>query len=87
LSFFEQPQLENGFVVGLFQRSLVEDSTVVESVLTFCQRLNIKVIVEYVENEEILIMLKNLGVPFGQGYFLGNQARTLISLTLIFVDP
>jgi len=66
---------------------MVEDSATVETVLSFCQRLNIKVIAEYIENEEILIMLRNLGVPFGQGYFLGNQARTLISLTLIFVDP
>ena len=38
----------------------------VESVLSFCQRLNIKVIAEYVENEEILIMFRNLGVPFRQ---------------------
>ena len=66
---------------------MVEDSATVETVLSFCQRLNIKVIAEYIENEEILIMLRNLGVPFGQGYFLGNQARTLIFLTLIFVDP
>jgi EAL domain-containing protein (putative c-di-GMP-specific phosphodiesterase class I) len=65
-TFFEQPQLENGFVVGLFQRSMVEDSAMVESVLSFCQRLNIKVIAEYVENEEILIMFRNLGVPFRQ---------------------
>ena len=54
----------------------------VESVLSFCQRLNIKVIAECVENEEMLIMFRNLGVPLDKGYFLGNQARTLISLTL-----
>ena len=76
-TFFEQPQLENGFVVGLFQRSMVEDSAMVESVLSFSQRLNIKVIAEYVENEEILIMLRNLGVPFGQGYFLGKPSPDL----------
>jgi FOG: EAL domain len=74
---FEQPQLENGIVVGLFQRSMVEDSAMVESVLSFCRRLNIKVIAEYVENEEILIMLRNLGVPFGQGYFLGKPSPDL----------
>gem|GEM_PF-5658648 len=49
----------------------------VESVLSFCQRLNIKVIAEYVENEEILIMLRNLGVPFGQGYLLGKPSPDL----------
>jgi len=76
-TFFEQPQLENGFVVGLFQRSMVEDSAMVESVLSFCQRLNIKVIAEYIENEEILIMFRNVGVPLGQGYFLGKPSPDL----------
>jgi len=69
-------KLEGEFVVGLSQRSLV-DSAIVESVLSLCQRLNIKVIAEYVENEEILIMLRNLGVPFGQGYFLGKPSPDL----------
>jgi diguanylate cyclase (GGDEF)-like protein len=69
-------KLEGEFVVGLSQRSLV-DSAIVESVLSLCQRLNIRVIAEYVENEEILIILRNLGVPFGQGYFLGKPSPDL----------
>jgi len=56
---------------------MVEDSAMVESVLSFCQRLNIRVIAEYIENEEILIILRNLGVPFGQGYFLGKPSPDL----------
>jgi diguanylate cyclase (GGDEF)-like protein len=69
-------KLEGEFVVGLSQRSLV-DSAIVESALSLCQRLNIRVIAEYVENEEILIILRNLGVPFGQGYFLGKPSPDL----------
>jgi EAL domain-containing protein (putative c-di-GMP-specific phosphodiesterase class I) len=69
-------KLEGEFVVGLSQRSLV-DSAIVESVLSLCQRLNIKVIAEYVENEKILIILRNLGVLFGQGYFLGKPSPDL----------
>jgi diguanylate cyclase (GGDEF)-like protein len=69
-------KLEGEFVVGLSQRSLV-DSAIVESVLSLCQRLNIRVIAEYVENEEILIILRNLGVLFGQGYFLGKPSPDL----------
>jgi diguanylate cyclase (GGDEF)-like protein len=69
-------KLEGDFVVGLSQRSLV-DSAIVESVLSLCQRLNIRVVAEYVENEEILIILRNLGVPFGQGYFLGKPSPDL----------
>jgi EAL domain-containing protein (putative c-di-GMP-specific phosphodiesterase class I) len=69
-------KLEGEFVVGLSQRSLV-DAAIVESVLSLCQRLNIKVIAEYVENEEILIILRNLGVPFGQGYLLGKPSTDL----------
>jgi EAL domain-containing protein (putative c-di-GMP-specific phosphodiesterase class I) len=56
---------------------MVEDSTMVESVLSFCQRLNIKVIAECVENEEILIMFRNLGVPFRQRILFGKPSLDL----------
>ena len=56
---------------------MVEDSAMVESVLSFCQRLNIKVVAEYVENEEILIMLRNLGVPFRQRILFGKPSPDL----------
>jgi EAL domain-containing protein (putative c-di-GMP-specific phosphodiesterase class I) len=46
-------------------------------VLSFCQRLNIKVIAEYVENEEMLIMFRNLGVPFRQRILFGKPSPDL----------
>ena len=56
---------------------MVEDSAIVESVLSFCQRLNIKVITECVENEEMLIMFRNLGVPFRQGILFEKPSLDL----------
>ncbi|MGC9016763.1 MAG: putative bifunctional diguanylate cyclase/phosphodiesterase [Caldimicrobium sp.] len=71
-------KLEGEFVVGLSQKSLV-DLAIVESILALCKRLNIKIIAEYVENKEIAETLKELGVEFGQGYYLGYPAPTLPS--------
>jgi len=71
-------KLEGEFVVGLSQKSSV-DLAIVESILALCKRLNIKIIAEYVENKEIAETLKELGVEFGQGYYLGYPAPTLPS--------
>lgn len=37
--------------------------------------LGTKIIAEHIEHEEELILLKKIGVPFGQGFFLGKPYR------------
>ena len=41
---------------------------VVKTIVDFAKSLNLKTIAEYVENEEILKITKELGVDFSQGY-------------------
>ncbi len=54
----------------------IETSTysrsIVKSILHFAQDQEIKVIAEYVENEEIFHILKDLGVDYFQGYYFGK---------------
>lgn len=43
----------------------------VESMDLLCKRLNIKTVAESIENEDILKILKNIGIDYGQGFHLG----------------
>lgn len=52
-------------------RYVVNDSNsykVVKTIVDFANSLNLKTIAEYVENEEIFNIMKELGVDFSQGY-------------------
>jgi EAL domain-containing protein (putative c-di-GMP-specific phosphodiesterase class I)/GGDEF domain-containing protein len=44
----------------------------VQTINVMAHSLNLKTIAEFVENEEILKLLKELGVDYGQGYYLGR---------------
>lgn len=44
----------------------------VRSVVNFCNKMGIKVIAEYVENEEIANTLKKIGIRYGQGYYFAK---------------
>lgn len=44
----------------------------VDSTVTLCHRLGIKVIAEGIEREEELKIVQNMGIEFGQGYLLGK---------------
>ncbi|WP_390904076.1 EAL domain-containing protein [Shewanella phaeophyticola] len=46
----------------------------VRSIVELCQNLTCKVIAEGIETNEELTTLKQLGVTYGQGYFLGKPA-------------
>ncbi len=69
-------KIEGDFVVGLTNKTLI-DLAIIESMVALCKRLNIKMVAEYVENEEIIESLKALGVEYGQGYYFGKPAPHL----------
>jgi len=46
--------------------------SVVKSIVTFAKEQNIQTIAEFIENEEIFNIVKELGVDFSQGYFFGK---------------
>jgi len=60
---------------GLLIKNIEHDDfsfSIVEMLVTFAQKQNIKVIAEYVENENIFNILKNLGVDYSQGFYFGK---------------
>ncbi|MEA2112337.1 MAG: EAL domain-containing protein [Campylobacterota bacterium] len=50
----------------------------VEGIVDFSNRLGMKTIAEFVENEEILDILKEIGVDFAQGYFIGKPSPLIV---------
>ena len=46
--------------------------SIVKSIITFVKEQNIKIVAEYVENENIYRILTSLGVDYSQGYFFGR---------------
>jgi len=43
-----------------------------KKVTEFCRAVNIEVIAEYVENEEVVKKLREAGIRYGQGFYLGK---------------
>jgi len=44
----------------------------VETIVDFAKKANIKTVAEYVENEKIFDILCDLGVDYSQGYYFGK---------------
>ena len=46
--------------------------SIVETIIAFAKKQNLKVLAEYVENEKIFKILQDLGVDYSQGYYFGK---------------
>ncbi len=60
---------------GSLIKNIITDKysqNIVETIVAFAKRQNIKTIAEYVENKEIFDYLNNLGVDYSQGYYFGK---------------
>jgi EAL domain-containing protein (putative c-di-GMP-specific phosphodiesterase class I) len=65
---------------GEFIRNMVSDNrdrAMVKSITTLADELGIATIAEFVENEEILTMVKDSGIRYAQGYHVGRPAPAL----------
>lgn len=51
--------------------------SVVKSIVTFAKEQNIQTIAEFIENEEIYNIIKEIGVDFSQGYYFGKPEPLL----------
>jgi diguanylate cyclase (GGDEF)-like protein/PAS domain S-box-containing protein len=70
---------------GTFVKDIVNDpadQAMVRSINHIAHSLNKKTVAEYVENEEILSILKEIGVDYFQGYHLGKPAELKIDVSL-----
>ena len=60
---------------GMFIRDLLRDKTdqiFVKSIIDIAHTLDIQTIAEFVENDEMLAMVKNLGADYAQGFAIGR---------------
>lgn len=67
---------------GMFIKDLDENEKhrmITRAVVSLAKTLGIKTIAEYVENEAIYLRLKECGVDFAQGYYLGKPEAKLLA--------
>lgn len=65
---------------GSFVRNIVEDKVdrmFVKSIIEIARTMGIQTVAEFVEDDQILAVLRSLGVDYGQGYGLGHPAELL----------
>ncbi len=63
-------KLDGSFIQNLHKDEV--DQALVRSIVQVIQALGKKAVAEYVENEEILVILKSMGIDFVQGYHIGH---------------
>ncbi|WP_245944321.1 bifunctional diguanylate cyclase/phosphodiesterase [Marinospirillum perlucidum] len=69
-------------IEGEFIRNMLDDEkymAFVKSIVTLAQNLGIKTIAEFVEDEEVLQAIRDLGIDYAQGYFVGRPSQELIT--------
>jgi EAL domain-containing protein (putative c-di-GMP-specific phosphodiesterase class I) len=66
-------KIDGDFIININKDS--KDRAFVQSILTLAKELKIKTVAEFVEDEEIVITLKALGVDLLQGYHIGKPSR------------
>ncbi len=67
---------------GIFIKNLKESSknrTITRAIVNLSKTLGIKTIAEYVEDEEIYNIVKECGIDYAQGYYIGKPESTLIT--------
>ena len=50
---------------------------IVKTIINFAQKMEYKTIAEFVANEEIFNSVKELGIDYSQGYFIGEPKESL----------
>ena len=66
---------------GFFIKNIVngkKDRLIVESIVYLAKTLGMKVVAEYVENEEILKIITEIGIDYAQGYYIGKPQDKLL---------
>ena len=67
-------KLDANFVHDLEYREK-QTKMVIESIQTLATKLGCQVVAEFVHSESVYLMLKDIGVEFSQGYYLGKPKR------------
>ena len=65
-------KIDGEFIININKDK--KDRAFVHSILTLAEELNVKTVAEYVEDEEIVKTLKELGVDYLQGFHIGRPS-------------
>ena len=67
-------KIDGEFIININKDK--KDRAFVHSILTLARELNVQTVAEYVEDEEIVQTLKELGVDYLQGFHIGKPSST-----------
>lgn len=70
---FDFLKIEGDFIANMLHSE--RDRIFVRSINELARALNIQVIAEYVESEEVLEMVRQLGIDYAQGYHVGRPSQ------------
>ncbi len=79
--YLKELQVDYIKIDGYFIRKLeddVSDQLFVKAIIDVARGLGIKTVAEFVENENILTVLRKFGVDYAQGYHIGKPAPNLL---------
>ena len=65
---------------GIFIQGMMHDSVdraIIESIVQIAHTVGKKTVAEFVENAEVLKLLKEAGVDYVQGYYIGKPAESM----------
>ena len=68
-------KIEGDFIVNMVNNS--KDQAFVRSISMLAQELGIRTIAEYVENEEVLQSVSQIGIDLAQGFYVGRPSEKL----------
>ncbi|MGC8753633.1 MAG: putative bifunctional diguanylate cyclase/phosphodiesterase [Thermosulfidibacteraceae bacterium] len=71
-------KIDGTFILGLAKNEKIEVA-VVKSIVSLAEHLDVITIAEYIESEELLKICKEMGINYGQGFYIGKPSPELPS--------
>ena len=80
--YLREMQVDNIKIDGSFVKKLHEnpdDQFIVKAIVGVAKGMGIETVAEFVEKEETLKLLREFGVDYAQGYFIGKPGSELLT--------
>ncbi len=65
---------------GVFIKDIFESRNheiIVESIIDFCKKIDVKIVAEYISSKEIYDKLVKMGIDFAQGFYIGQPLKQI----------
>lgn len=74
---FDMVKIDGGIV-----KYSTENPKILKDVVTLLRNFNVEIVAEHIENAKILDIVKDTGIEYGQGYFLGHPESLTTKMVL-----